>query len=100
MLEAEVDGLHKAEAAVDDLYAGDAIEAVAYGAAAGRGGRLWRALHAHAKLCCVGSPKVPAVTVDAEVVVLSADADKGSKHIDCDHVVVVAAAVAHGTLQI
>ena len=100
VFEAQIDGLDQAETAVDDAHGGDAVETVAYDASARRR-RLRRGPEGtDAEFGGVGGPEVDAVAVDAEVVVLGANADERPEDVDDDDVMVVFAGVAHRHLEV
>lgn len=100
VFEAQIDGLDQAETAVDDAHGGDAVETVAYDAAARRRRLRRRPEGTDAEFGGVGGPEVDAVAVDAEVVVLGADADERPEDVDGDDMVVVFAGVTHGQLEV
>ena len=92
--------MDQAETAVDDAHGGDAVETVAYDASA-----RWRRLRrgpegTDAEFSGVGGPEVDAVAVDAEVVVLGANADERPEDVDDDDVMVVFAGVTHRHLEV
>ena len=92
--------MDQAETAVDDAHGGDAVETVAYDASARRR-RLRRGPEGtDAEFGGVGGPEVDAVAVDAEVVVLGANADERPEDVDDDDVVVVFAGVTHWHLEV
>ena len=74
VFEAQIDCLDQAETAVDDAHGGDTVETVAYDAAVRRRHRRGSE-GTDAEFGGVGGPEVDAVAVDAEVVVLGADAN-------------------------
>ena len=92
--------MDQAETTVNDAHGRDAVETVAYDASARRR-RLRRGPEGtDAEFGGVGGPEVDAVAVDAEVVVLGANADERPEDINDDDAMVVFAGVTHRHLEV